>query len=126
MYLCTYMSVMLRNVNLCSCSGIQVSRGRAFAMYTFGEVECSNKCCKAQFLTPALRVPPISAMCIDTLAHSVAQGVIYMCTPSLMLFKEGLVGRLKNESKSHDPNLGNSFVTKCTLTALQKSRPIYT
>ena len=60
-------------------------RGWAFAMYVFGEVECRNECCKAQFLTPALHAPPTYAMCIDTLAHSVAQDIIRIHTPSLML-----------------------------------------
>ena len=87
--------------------GWRGQHGWAFTMYVFGEVECSNECCKAQFLTPALCAPPTYAMCIDTLVHSVAQGIIHMRTPSLLLlgrqmtFRRGLVGRLKNESKSH-------------------------
>ena len=65
--------------------GWRGQRGWAFAMYVFGEVECSNKRCKAHFLTPALCAPPTYAMCIDTLAHSMAQGVTCMHTPSLLL-----------------------------------------
>ena len=152
-----------QNVNLCSCSGTQVSLicvlhkdvnggqslemrflgnggrgeqcGWIFTTYVFGGVECWNKCwtqvmavdtekkkakksvhrssqeskkrtrksskeesmynrsfvlffglppltSSAQFLTPAPCTPSACAMCIDTLAHGAARGIIHMHTPS--------------------------------------------
>ena len=86
MYICTYVSVTLRNVNLRSHSETQASLIRVLhkdAGTTFlGDAGQGGQCGNAQFLTPALRAPPACAMRIDTLAYGAARGIIRMCTPS--------------------------------------------